>query len=161
MPKRLSAQSDQAFEHWLAPRRGLPPVQLRRELERVDVDTLDRWAFGVAGDEVLRVDPDELTVVHADDLANAQHQADRHPGGPVRWARRVSLKEPVDVIVDDRGEFLLDDGHHRYLAARLSGRKLSAKIVVKGRPIERLLERAGSAKKTIAQLEREVVALGR
>jgi len=161
MPKRISAQSDRAFERWLALRPGLPPVQLRRELERLDVDTLDRWAFGVVGDEVLRLDPGELMIVHVDDLANARHQADRHPGGSLRWARRVSLKEPVDVIVDDRGDLLLDDGHHRYLAARLSGRKLSAKIIVRGRPIERLLERAGATEKTAAQIEREVATLGR
>lgn len=122
----------------------------------MDTDTLDRWAFGVVGDEVLRLNPGELTIVYADDLANARYQADRHPGGSLRWARQVSLKEPVDVIVDDQGRRLLDDGHHRYLAARLSGRTLLARMAVKGRPIDRLLDRARATKKTAAQLEQEI-----
>jgi hypothetical protein len=51
----------------------------------------------------------------------------------------------VDVLVYEPGVFVLDDGHHRYLAARLSRRRLSAQIAVKGKPVEVLLERAGRA----------------
>lgn len=148
-----------SFERWLAPRRGLPPASLRRALEQLDVDTLDRWAFGVAGGEVVRLDPGDLTIIHADDLANARHQAGRYPGGPKRWARSVSLAEPVDVNVTRPGEFVLEDGHHRYLAAQLSGRRLSAEIKIKGRPIEVLLEIAGASQATPAQLEREIEAI--
>jgi hypothetical protein len=157
--QKISTQIDRAFKRWLAPRRGMSSAQLRRELEQLDIDMLDRWAFGVVGDEILKLDPKDITVVHSDDLKNAEYQADRHPGGPKRWAKGVSLTEPVDVSVTRPGEFVLEDGHHRYLAARLSGRKLSAKIVVKGKPIEELLSRADLNPKTAAQLNREIAAV--
>jgi hypothetical protein len=147
------------YTRWLASRRNLSPDQLRRELEQVDIDQLDRWAFGVVGDEVLKLDPKELTIVHQDDLDNATYQADRYPGGPKRWAKGVSLSEPVDVSVKRPGEIVLEDGHHRYLAAKLSGRKLKAKVTVKGKPIEELLGRSHATRKTAAQLEREISAV--
>jgi len=127
-------------------------------MERVDIDTLDRWAFGVIGDELVKLTPAKISVVHFDDLENAQYQADRYPGGAKRWAKSVSLATPVDVSVRSPGVFTLEDGHHRYLAAKLSDRKLTAKIQVKGKPIEVLLERAGKTHKTAAQIEREIAA---
>jgi len=144
------------FARWLAARHGLSTAQLRRELEQLDIDQLDKWAFGVAGDEIRKFAPKDLTVVHFDDLANARYQADRYAGGPKQWAKSVSLAEPVDISVSRPGEFILQDGHHRYLAAQLSGRKLSAKITVKGKPIEELLKRVNASTKTPAQLDREI-----
>jgi hypothetical protein len=145
-----------SFARWLLPRREMSTDQLRSELERVDIDTLDRWVFGVIGDEIIQLAPSKLTIVHRDDLENALHQAGRYPGGAKQWAKSVSLATPVDVSVRSPGVFTLEDGHHRYLAAKLSGRKLTAKIQIKGKPIEVLLERAGKTHKTAAQLEREI-----
>ena len=138
------------YDSWLASRRDLSTDQLRRELERVDIDKLDRWAFGVIGDEIIKLDPKQITIVHQADLDNAKHQAERYPGGPKSWGRSVSLSDPVDVSVTRPGEFVLQDGHHRYLAAKLTGRKLTATITVKGKPIEHLLKEA--------QLDREIAA---
>ena len=159
MAKKTAHQLEGEFKRWLTSRHDLSEAQLRRELEQLDIDQLDRWAFGVVGDEILKLDPKDITVVHSDDLANAQYQAERHPGGPKQWARGVSLTEPVDISVTRPGEFVLEDGHHRYLAARLSGRKLPAKVAVKGKPIEELLKRANGTRKTPAQLDREIATV--
>lgn len=144
-------KSDNTYASWLASRRSLSPEQLRRDLEQVDIDKLDRWAFGVIGDEIIKLDPKDVTIVHQADLENAKHQASRYSGGPKIWGASVSLGDPVDVSVTRHGEFVLEDGHHRYLAAKLTGRKLKAKVTVKGKPIEHLLKEA--------KLDREVAAV--
>lgn len=145
------------FEHWLASRHGLSRAELRRELERVEIDTLDRWAFGVAGDDVITVKPRDLAIVHLDDLDNAVYQAGRYPGGQAAWAKSVSLEEPVEISVTTPGQFVLEDGHHRYLAAKLLKRSLTGKVSIKGKPIEELLARTG--RKTAEQLDREIAEL--
>ena len=154
-------KANDTYERWLAERRHLSRDELHRELERVDIDKLDRWAFGVIGDEVVKLSPKDLTIVHKADLENAEHQASRFVTGLKGWAKRVSLSEPVEVSVSRRGEFVLEDGHHRYLAARLSGRKLKAKITVKGKPIEELLSRSHATRKKAAQLDGEIAAFMR
>lgn len=83
--------------------------------------------------------PDVTIAVRVD----ARHQAARYKGGPGPWARAVSFETPVDVSVTRPKRFVLEDGHHRYLAASILGRKLPAKIIIKGKPIEELLRRMG------------------
>lgn len=134
-----------SFKQWLAGKRGLDEAMLRRELERLDIDQLDRWAFGVIGDQIIKIDPKDIAVVHFDDLDNAKHQADRYPGGRKAWARGFTFDEPVDISVTEPGAFVLEDGHHRYLAAKTLGRKLPAKIRIKGKPIEVLLAQSKAA----------------
>ena len=150
---KIHAKYDRAFRQWLASRRQLSAAKLRRELEQLDVDVLDRWAFGLAGGDIVKLDPKDIAIVHTDDLENAEYQADRFAGSRLAWAKSVSLTEPVIVSVTRPGEFILEDGHHRYLAAKLSKRKLSAEITIKGKPIEWLLDRAI---KTPAKLDREI-----
>lgn len=142
------------FKQWIAHQPQLSAAQLRSALERVDVDTLDRWAFGVIGDQIIKLAPKAITIVHGDDLENAEHQARNFRGGPKAWAKSVSFATPVDVSVTTPGRFVLEDGHHRYLAALLMGRKLSAKVIVKGKPIEELMNR----RKTAAELDADIDA---
>ncbi len=130
-----------SFKRWVASRHQLTPTALRNELERLDVDVLDRWAFGVVGDQIVKLDPKDITVVHDADLDNAQYQAARYKGGPGPWAKSVSFETPIDISVTRPKRFVLEDGHHRYLAASILGRKLTAKIIIKGKPIEELLRR--------------------
>lgn len=127
-----------------APTNTAPPSNAgtaltREELERWDVDDLDRLAFGVACGDRLTVDPDRLRLLYPDDLANPQALFDAQG---MAWAWSVSTKELVSLSVDDLGRLCLEDGHHRWLAAKKTGRTLSAEITaVKGRPIERILAR--------------------
>ena len=57
------------------------------------------------------------------------------------WAQSVDLSEPIDVSVNQQGEYELEDGHHRWFAAQKTGRDIKAKIEIKGKPIEVLLGR--------------------
>lgn len=120
------------------------PAYTRAQLEAMDIDELDRMAFGHAGGDVVEVDPAQIQIHYTDDLENAQYQ--RELTGP-GWAKAVDLSEPVDVSIGDDGVMLLEDGHHRWLAASLSNRPLRARIEIKGRPIEVLLARQGTKAK--------------
>jgi hypothetical protein len=146
------------FRQWLARQGRLSADQLRSALERLNIDVLDKWAFGVVGDQIIKLDPKDITVVHSADLENAQHQARNYKGGANAWAKSVSFKTPVDVSVANPDKFVLEDGHHRYFAASILGRKLSAKVTVKGKPIEELIKRAESLthRKTTAELDAEI-----
>lgn len=108
------------------------------ELEGMDIDALDRLAFGVAGGDQLELAPDQIQIKYPDDLVNPQH---RLATEGMAWARSVDLSEPVDVSINEAGQFELEDGHHRWTAARLTGRKLQAVIEIKGNPVRRILAR--------------------
>lgn len=108
------------------------------ELEHMDIDELDRLAFGVAGGDMVDLDPSHIRIKYPDDLINPQHRLATE--GP-KWARSVDLSEPVEVSVNEAGQFELEDGHHRWTAARLTGRKLRAVIEIKGNPVRRILAR--------------------
>lgn len=108
----------------------------REELERMDIDDLDRMAFGVAGGEERTLEPSSLRILYLGDLENPEALFAQQG---MAWARGVDLSEPVEVSINDDGEFCLEDGHHRWFAAMKTQRPLRATIAIKGRPIERIL----------------------
>ena len=114
----------------------------RAELERMDIDALDRLAFGYAGGDVVSIAPGKIQIQYPDDLENAEHQRELQGD---EWAGKVDLSEPVDVSIQTDGVLRLEDGHHRWLAACLSKRNLVARIDIKGKPIEVILARQAQA----------------
>ena len=118
----------------------------RQELEQMDIDDLDRMAFGVVGGEERTLDPATIHIVYPGDLENPQALFDQKG---MAWARSVDLSEPVEVSVNDEGQFCLEDGHHRWFAATKTHRPLIASITIKGKPIERIL--AQQEKATVAR----------
>jgi len=114
------------------------PVMSAQELEAFDCDLLDCVAFGVVSDEVVTLTADRLQVRYPGDLDCAEH--DLRANGPCP-VETVDLSEPIDVSVDESGCFLIEDGHHRYVAARARGCSLMAKIEIKGNPVRAILAR--------------------
>jgi hypothetical protein len=110
------------------------------ELEAMDINELDRLAFGVNSGDVIPMRPDQIKIKYKGDLENPQ---DRFRKEGMEWARSVDLSEPVQVSVDDNGNFILEDGHHRYFAAQKTGRTLTAEIEVKGNPTRHILKKQG------------------
>jgi hypothetical protein len=107
---------------------------------------MDRMAFGVVGGEERTLEPSSLRILYLGDLENPEALFAQQG---MAWARGVDLSEPVEVSVNDDGEFCLEDGHHRWFAAMKTERVLRATITIKGKPIERILaqqEHAGSRK---------------
>jgi hypothetical protein len=110
----------------------------RQSLEAMDIDDLDRLAFGVAGGDVVALKPEQLHIVYPDDLLNPQARFEKEG---MRWANSVDLTEPVEVSVDNDGRLCLEDGHHRWFAAKATRRTLQGRMTIKGKPIERILAR--------------------
>lgn len=111
---------------------------VREELEAQPIEVLDRMAFGVTSGEVVNLQPAQIRIRYPGDLENAEH---RWSQGGLAWARQVDLSEPVQVRVNEAGEYELEDGHHRWLAAGKTGRTLRAEVDVRGNPIRVLLAR--------------------
>jgi hypothetical protein len=108
----------------------------RDELERMDIDQLDRMAFGVASGDVVVLSPNQIKIKYPDDLENPAY---RYGKEGMHWVLSVDFSEPVDVSINDRGEYELEDGHHRWFAARKLGKKLHARVEVKANTINYIL----------------------
>jgi len=109
----------------------------REQLEQMDTDDLDRLAFGVAYGDRLTISPDKLHIKYPGDLENPE---ERWRLGGMAWAKSVKLTEPVEISVGEDGLLYLENGHHRWFAAKKTGRKLKAEVVsVDGKPIEKIL----------------------
>ena len=112
------------------------PRYTRSELELMDIDDLDRMAFGVVGGQQIDLSPADIHIRYHCDLENPQALFDAQG---MAWAQSVDLSESIEVSVDDRGDFYLEDGHHRWFAAGKTGRRLKATTEIKGKPIEKIL----------------------
>lgn len=110
----------------------------REELELMDIEELDRMAFGVVDGEDVTIQPSQVRILYPCDLENPQALFDK---GGMAWARSVDLSEPVLLSVDDEGAFGLEDGHHRWFAAEKTGRDLVGTVTIKGNPVRRILAR--------------------
>lgn len=108
------------------------------DLNLLPISELDRMAFGVTSGDRIEVSPDELHIAYPGDLENPRHA---YAMGGDAWLKSVSLEEPIEVSIDQQGRKVLENGHHRYLAASLLGKKLQAIVDVKGNPIRFLLSR--------------------
>jgi hypothetical protein len=110
----------------------------REQLEHMDIDDLDRMAFGYYGGQIITIDPNKIKIKWHDDLENPKY---KYSLWGDKWLNSVSFDEPVEVSVNDAGELELEDGHHRWFTAKKLGKKLKAVIEIKGRPIDRILAR--------------------
>lgn len=119
----------------------------RDELERMDIDELDRMAFGVADGDTVTLRPDQIEIQYEGDLENPQHKFDTEG---MRWVRSVDLSEPVEVQIKDDGRYYLADGHHRWFAAQKLGKSLQAVVEIKGNPINAILRKQEGAAGSVA-----------
>lgn len=112
------------------------PVHARESLERLDINELDHMAFGCASGDVLSLKPSDVVIHYHGDLENPQHLFAQKG---MAWARLVDLTSPIEVSVNDAGDFILEAGHHRWFAAQKTDRTILVHVSIKGKPIERIL----------------------
>lgn len=115
-------------------------VYTREQLEAWDIDDLDRMAFGYVGDQEIEIDPNDISIKWHDDLGNPEYKFDL---GGMDWVNSVDFSEPVELSISVPGKIELEDGHHRWFAAKKLGRKLRGIIQIKGNPINVILARQG------------------
>lgn len=109
------------------------------ELEGMEIDELDQLAFGYQDDQIVELDPDQINIQYTD-LENPEALYAKYG---MKWVRSVDFSEPVDVSIKEDGKLYLEDGHHRYFAAKKLGRKLMCKIQIKGSPVRYILKQQG------------------
>ena len=125
----------------------LPPEHTQQSLERLPIETLDKMAFWVNDGDLVQLHPSQINIQYHGDLENPQ---DKFAKGGMAWANSVDLREPVDVSMKTNGKYYLEDGHHRWFAAKKRGQFLSAKVEVKGKPIEAILRKQSRLKRASA-----------
>lgn len=109
-------------------------------------ELLCRMAFGFAEEDVVELYPGELKVRWKDDIENVKYGI-KHSGLPAKeWAKGVDLSEPIEVSLrNNRGKptFYIEDGHHRYTAAKLLGKKLNVSLDIQMNPISYIAPNLG------------------
>lgn len=117
---------------------GAPLVFTQAELEDMDIDILDKIAFGCQDGDIVELDPSDLVIKYPGDLENPE---EKYRTGGMSWVRSVSFDEPVEVSVGDDGRLYLEDGHHRRFSAIKQGKKILASMEIKGNPVQFILNR--------------------
>lgn len=97
-------------------------------------DTLDMAAFGFTQDGIKTLLPKQLRIKWKEDLENVKWEIQQSGLSPKVWASKVDLTEPIDVIYE-KDKFFIDDGHHRYMAAKILGKTLNVSLEVHQNPI--------------------------
>jgi hypothetical protein len=122
----------------------LKPYQVSptsKEWSDFDFDEINREAFGVTESDVTTLSPSELNIKWTDDLDNVEYEIKNSGKTRKQWAEGVDLSTPIDVILED-GVYKIDDGHHRYSAAKILGKDLPVSLQINDQPFVGLAKRA-------------------
>jgi hypothetical protein len=98
------------------------------------IDLLDKAAFGF-DDTLNKIAPKHLTVKWKDDMENVIHEIQRTGLSDYTWAKKFNLTEPIDVSFDGK-KFYVEDGHHRYYAAKILNVPLNINLEIRANPIK-------------------------
>jgi hypothetical protein len=122
-------------------------LPLIKEAEKIDnpvnfmvsTEGLDKAAFGFSDGDILKLNPEKLNIKYPGDMDNVFYQIAHSGLSPEKWAKTVSLKTPIQVSFEN-GVFNIEDGHHRYYAAKLLGKPLFAEVNIKDNPLSVLTD---------------------
>ncbi len=101
---------------------------------------LDMAAYGFTEESIKQLPTKVLKIKWKDDLENVYYGVKKSGLTQKEWSKKVNLNEPVDVSFDGK-HFILEDGHHRYLAAKILGELLNVKLEIKSNPIIKLSDK--------------------
>ena len=97
-------------------------------------DTLALAAFGFTEESVKTMMPRELNIKWKDDFQNVRWEIKKKGLTDKEWANSINLSEPIDVSFDG-SHFYIEDGHHRYYAAKILSKPLNVNLEIKANPI--------------------------
>jgi hypothetical protein len=101
------------------------------------IDMLDRAAHGFADSDIETLMPDQLSIKWKDDLEGVKWEIKKKGWTDMQYAKSVDLSEPIDVSYEN-GKFFIEDGHHRYWAAKILKRPLNVNLEIKDKPLNKL-----------------------
>lgn len=113
----------------------------------ISIKTLDRLAHGFSEGDIKTIQPKLLKIRWVDDLENVKWEINKSELKPKQWAFKVDLSEPIDVSYweDDKHNigFYIEDGHHRYMAAKILNKPLNVNLKIKVNPIKTIAPNMG------------------
>jgi len=101
------------------------------------INLLDDAAYGFNSDSLKQLLPKQLSIKWKDDLENVIYEIQKSGLSKFEWAKRINLTEPIDVSYNGK-KFYVEDGHHRYTAARILNKPLNINLEIKANPILKL-----------------------
>jgi hypothetical protein len=106
----------------------------------ISIETLDRLAYGFSEEDVKILAPEQLKIKWKTDLENVKYEIQQSGLTPKQWASKINLSKPIDVSYweDDKHKrgFYVEDGHHRYTAAKILKKPLNVNLEIKVNPIK-------------------------
>lgn len=101
----------------------------------ISIETLDRLAHGFSSEDIKTINPNDLKVKWKDDLENVKYEIKKSGLTPKQWASKINLSEPIEVSYwgDNKHKigFYIEDGHHRYMAAKILNKPLNVNLEIK------------------------------
>ena len=101
----------------------------------ISIETLDRLAHGFSSEDIKTMNPNDLKVKWKDDLENVKYEIKKSGLTPKQWASKINLNEPIEVSYwgDNKHKigFYIEDGHHRYMAAKILNKPLNVNLEIK------------------------------
>jgi hypothetical protein len=98
-------------------------------------EILDKAAFGFSAEDIKTLMPEQLNIRWFDDYENVVWEQKNSKLTPEKWAREINIKDPIEVSFMG-GKFYIEDGHHRYYAAKILNKPLNVELEIKDRPID-------------------------
>lgn len=111
------------------------------EYAAMSIDELDRAAFGFSRNDIKTLHPSQLNIKWEDDWGNVIAEQQSSGLSQIEWAKKINLSDPIDVVYEN-GQFKVDDGYHRYYAAKILGTQLPVNIQIKDKPHRTIIEKA-------------------
>lgn len=105
----------------------------------IDIEILDYLAFGFNEKSIKKIHPNSLKIEWKSDLLNVKSEIKNSGLSPKIWASKINLSEPIDVFYKKyKGNFgfYIQDGHHRYTAAKILNKELNVNLEIKYNPIK-------------------------
>jgi hypothetical protein len=69
-----------------------------KEYNNLDINTLDRMAFGFARGDIRTLSPGQLEIKWQDDLDNVIWEQKKSGKSEEEWAKGIDLSEPPDIL---------------------------------------------------------------
>jgi hypothetical protein len=113
----------------------------------IDIELLDHLAFGFNEHSIKILEPSILKIEWKTDIENVKYEIKNSGLSPKQWATKVNLSEPIDVdykIFNNKPGFYIQDGHHRYTAAKILNKPLNVNLRIKYNPIKKLAPNTGT-----------------
>jgi hypothetical protein len=103
----------------------------------IPIELLDKAAYGFSVDEIKTLLPKQLNIKWKDDFDNVKYEQQKTGLTPTEWSKKINLSEPIDVSYE-KDKFWIEDGHHRYFAAKTLNLPLNVILTIKQNPIIKL-----------------------